>query len=182
MNKWGKSILALAVLAVVAAFGHLHSLSHSTGNSAALKPIISSQNKKLTKVTPAPAAPPTKTDSKIVQEMLSVPFASVTQNDPSAETGTNSVIVQGVNGVKIITYKIIYTGGIESSRQKISETVTTQPVNQITRVGTKPSWQSNDSDKSGPAGATAVCIDGTLSYALHHEGACSHHGGVNLWY
>jgi hypothetical protein len=29
-----------------------------------------------------------------------------------------------------------------------------------------------------PAGATAVCRDGTFSYAAHHPGACFHHGGV----
>jgi Protein of unknown function (DUF3761) len=29
-----------------------------------------------------------------------------------------------------------------------------------------------------PAGATAECRDGTFSYAAHHQGACSHHGGV----
>ena len=29
-----------------------------------------------------------------------------------------------------------------------------------------------------PAGATAVCRDGTFSYAAHHQGACSHHGGA----
>jgi hypothetical protein len=28
---------------------------------------------------------------------------------------------------------------------------------------------------------TAVCNDGTLSYARHHQGACSHHGGVRRW-
>ena len=31
-------------------------------------------------------------------------------------------------------------------------------------------------------GATAVCRDGTLSYARHHRGACSYHGGVATWY
>jgi Protein of unknown function (DUF3761) len=29
-----------------------------------------------------------------------------------------------------------------------------------------------------PAGATAECRDGTFSHAAHHQGACSHHGGV----
>ena len=29
--------------------------------------------------------------------------------------------------------------------------------------------------------ATAKCKDGTLSYAKHHSGACSHHGGVARW-
>jgi hypothetical protein len=28
---------------------------------------------------------------------------------------------------------------------------------------------------------TAVCRDGKLSYALHHRGACSDHGGVERW-
>ena len=36
---------------------------------------------------------------------------------------------------------------------------------------------------SAPAnGATARCHDGTYSYAAHHQGACSHHGGVDLFY
>jgi Protein of unknown function (DUF3761) len=33
-----------------------------------------------------------------------------------------------------------------------------------------------------PAGATALCNDGTYSYAAHHQGACSHHGGVAIFY
>jgi hypothetical protein len=33
-----------------------------------------------------------------------------------------------------------------------------------------------------PAGATAECRDGTYSYAAHHQGACSHHGGVLVFY
>ena len=31
-------------------------------------------------------------------------------------------------------------------------------------------------------GATALCNDGTYSYAAHHQGACSHHGGVKIFY
>src|SRR5450432_1312497 len=34
---------------------------------------------------------------------------------------------------------------------------------------------------SVPAGPTARCRDGTPSYAVHHSGACSHHGGVAVW-
>jgi hypothetical protein len=33
-----------------------------------------------------------------------------------------------------------------------------------------------------PNGATALCNDGTYSYAAHHQGACSHHGGVRVFY
>lgn len=32
-----------------------------------------------------------------------------------------------------------------------------------------------------PAGATAQCNDGTYSFSQHHQGTCSHHGGVRRW-
>ena len=32
------------------------------------------------------------------------------------------------------------------------------------------------------SGATALCKDGTYSFAAHHQGACSHHGGVAIFY
>jgi hypothetical protein len=32
-----------------------------------------------------------------------------------------------------------------------------------------------------PAGATAVCADGTYSFSQHRSGTCSHHGGVAQW-
>jgi len=37
------------------------------------------------------------------------------------------------------------------------------------------------SASSAPPGATARCRDGTYSYAVHHQGACSYHGGVAVW-
>jgi hypothetical protein len=36
-------------------------------------------------------------------------------------------------------------------------------------------------DGSPPAGASAQCRDGTYSFSLHHQGTCSHHGGVDHW-
>ena len=33
-----------------------------------------------------------------------------------------------------------------------------------------------------PGGATALCNDGAYSYAAHHQGACSRHGGVKVFY
>jgi hypothetical protein len=32
-----------------------------------------------------------------------------------------------------------------------------------------------------PAGATAVCTDGTFSFSQHRSGTCSYHGGVANW-
>ncbi len=32
-----------------------------------------------------------------------------------------------------------------------------------------------------PPGATAQCNDGSYSFSEHHQGTCSHHGGVRRW-
>ncbi|MFE4995514.1 DUF3761 domain-containing protein [Streptomyces mirabilis] len=50
--------------------------------------------------------------------------------------------------------------------------------------GSSGSGGSSSSGGSSAAGngATALCNDGTYSYAAHHQGACSHHGGVAVFY
>jgi len=42
-----------------------------------------------------------------------------------------------------------------------------------------PAYSNSD---SVPAGATALCADGTYSFSQHHRGTCSHHWGVVQWY
>lgn len=46
--------------------------------------------------------------------------------------------------------------------------------------GSSPS-HTGGGDTSVPAGATAICRDGTVSYSQHRRGTCSHHGGVAQW-
>ncbi len=41
----------------------------------------------------------------------------------------------------------------------------------------------SSSPSPGPPGrATALCNDGTYSYSAHHQGTCSHHHGVKIFY
>jgi uncharacterized protein YraI len=35
--------------------------------------------------------------------------------------------------------------------------------------------------KTAPAGASALCRDGTYSFSRNRRGTCSHHGGVRNW-
>jgi hypothetical protein len=44
----------------------------------------------------------------------------------------------------------------------------------------KPSKSAKAPSKSGDP--TAQCNDGTYSYAVHHQGACSGHQGVKTWF
>jgi len=41
--------------------------------------------------------------------------------------------------------------------------------------------QSPTHYNSAPAGATALCRDGTYSFSESRRGTCSHHGGVDRW-
>ncbi len=46
-----------------------------------------------------------------------------------------------------------------------------------------PSYSNGPSQNSDAYnGATALCKNGSLSYAKDHRGACSHNGGVAEWY
>lgn len=36
-------------------------------------------------------------------------------------------------------------------------------------------------ERRAPAGASAICRDGTYSYSRHRRGTCSWHGGVQTW-
>jgi len=51
------------------------------------------------------------------------------------------------------------------------------------RVCVEPTPQIGTNTPAPPGGgATARCNDGTFSYAAHHQGACSSHGGVAEFY
>jgi hypothetical protein len=50
------------------------------------------------------------------------------------------------------------------------------------RTQPRRSGERTHSTKKRQAGEpTALCRDGEMSYALHHRGACSGHGGVARW-
>jgi hypothetical protein len=74
----------------------------------------------------------------------------------------------------------------------VTHTRTVTVTDHVTPSAAPAADQPTSSAPSGPAapkhtkpvtpGPLALCKDGTLSYAAHHQGACSHHGGVATWY
>jgi len=163
-----------------------------------------------TPVQPTPIAPakPSSSNTAVKSDEVevktetttqAVPFQSTTQNDSSLASGTSVVATPGVNGVETITYKVTYTNGAETAREKSSDVITTQPVAQVTKIGTYVAPAQNCpngtyvntagntvcspySAPSTPAGATAQCRDGTYSFSQSRSGTCSHHGGVSVWF
>jgi len=51
-----------------------------------------------------------------------------------------------------------------------------------TKAPAQPQAPAQPTVNNATVGPTALCKDGTYSYAAHHQGACSHHGGVAVWY
>lgn len=79
-------------------------------------------------------------------EKVSVDFETEEQQSSSLASGETQVSQEGVNGEKEVTYKVKYVDGKETSKKKVSEKVTKEPVNKIVIVGT--AVQSSESQAS----------------------------------
>ena len=75
---------------------------------------------------------------KIVKEQVTIPFETITK-DVSSGTGTkqDSVVQEGEDGIKEITYKVKYVNDVEVEKNEISSEIIKEPVNKIIEVRTK---------------------------------------------
>jgi hypothetical protein len=72
-----------------------------------------------------------------VTETEAIPFERVRRDDASMDLGKEAVATKGVDGVKTLTYEVVFTDGAETSRRLVSEEVTTQRIDEVTSVGTR---------------------------------------------
>ena len=70
---------------------------------------------------------------------VSVPIAysTVYRENASLDEGTKQVVTQGVNGAKTVRYKCVVVSNVVQEFGMESETVTTQPTDEIVEYGTK---------------------------------------------
>ncbi|MGI6215514.1 MAG: G5 domain-containing protein [Christensenellales bacterium] len=95
------------------------------------------------KPTDKPIDKPTDKPTPVVETKTetvtqSIPFK--TERRENAEmliTDADKVVQKGVNGVRTIVYAVTYTDGKETDRAEKSNSITTQPVNEIIEYGTK---------------------------------------------
>jgi hypothetical protein len=122
--------------------------------------------------TPAPtSAEPTEpppspaVEKKRVTETQEIPFQTRNVNDSTLAQGTQKVRTNGVPGVKTITYEVTLTGGVETERKVVAETVTKAPVTQVVAVGTKkpptPKCDPNYSGACVPIASDVDCAGGS---------------------
>lgn len=87
--------------------------------------------------TPKPSPTPTPTTFETATEEVPVPFEAATVDDPQLDQGATALVSPGVNGVKVITYRVTMVDGVEVSREVVSEAVSVQPVDEVTAIGSK---------------------------------------------
>ena len=73
---------------------------------------------------------------KIIDVTENIPYTTKKVNEKNMLRNKTSVIQPGVNGKKTVTYKVVYNSqGKEVSKTKLSETVISNPTEQIVKVG-----------------------------------------------
>ena len=111
------------------------------------------------------AAP--KVEVQTTTETEELPFSSTTVNDPSLDKGATAVKTTGVNGVKTLTYEQTFTDGVAGDKVFVKEEITTQPVAQVTAIGTKVKVQAasncdpNYSGECVPIASDVDCAGGS---------------------
>ena len=84
-----------------------------------------------------------------VTEETDIPFDTQTVEDPNLTKGTEKVAQEGQPGKKTTTYKVLYLGDVEQSREVISENIDPEPVDEIVDEGTAQASQPAAAYDSG---------------------------------
>lgn len=95
---------------------------------------------------------------KIVVEQVTIPYETITKNTVSSDSNTtNTVLQEGKDGIKEVTYKVKYQNEVEIEKTVISEVVVQEPVNKIVQVQKKVQT-TRASDM--PRTTTTAVVDG----------------------
>lgn len=81
-----------------------------------------------------------RVDSKILKEVKSINFATVTKQDSNVEQEESKTIQEGKSGEKVITTKVTYENGKETARRVVSEVITKKPVEKVVAMGNTTSY------------------------------------------
>lgn len=115
--------------------------------------------------------------------MMMVAPKTASENVRQNVEGASTVIVPTITSTP--TQKIIYVPPTATPTLYVEPTTTTQ----VSGLSNDNYYTNSDGNSvhspayanTAPAGATALCGDGTYSFSQHRSGTCSHHQGVAQW-
>jgi resuscitation-promoting factor RpfB len=74
---------------------------------------------------------------RIVTKRRAIPFDTRRVRDSSLARGSTKVRTHGVAGVKVFTYQVTFTNGVQTAKRLVRTVVTRHPVTRVIAVGTK---------------------------------------------
>ncbi|MCZ7422965.1 G5 domain-containing protein [Verrucosispora sp. WMMA2121] len=149
----------------------------------AAEPVPSAQADDASSPTTAATAAPTQqatptqsptpvTQTRTITATEKVPYKTRTVNDSSLAKDTKKVRTRGVPGVRTLTYQVTVVDGIQTAKKLIKSEITTQPVTQVVRVGTKekPRCDPNYAGACVPISSDVDCAGGSGNGPAYVEG------------
>ena len=116
------------------------------------------------RITPDPTSPLSDGMTITVQRVQTsqvitteeIPFGKTKKNDATLEKGKTKVETEGVNGVKEQVWTVVTVDGVEESRTLASESISSEPVTEVTLVGTKKADATAAAASGGGGTSTSV--------------------------
>ena len=106
---------------------------------------------------------------KIVVEQVTIPYETITKNTTGTTSNTtNTVLKQGKDGLKEVTYKVKYQNEVEIEKTVISEVIIKEPVNKIVQVQKKV-----ETSRSASLPRTSTTVVNGETYKVTAYCACS---------
>lgn len=101
---------------------------------------------------------------KIEVKEEEIPYETITKNSKTtSDDRSNTVIQQGKEGIKKVTYKVKYQNDIEISRTVVKEEIIKKPVNKIVQV---TATTSRNGDSTSRTGSTSVATNASSTSSL----------------
>lgn len=130
-------VTALGLAALLVTGGGIASASSGTTPTTPEAQTVASVPTATSTPKPAPTPTPIPTTFETAAEEVVVPFEATTIDDPQRDQGTTALVTAGVNGVKVITYRVTLVDGVEVSREVVGEAQSVAPVTEVTAIGSK---------------------------------------------
>jgi uncharacterized protein YabE (DUF348 family) len=111
-----------------------------------------------------------RVDIKEETETKEIPYETENTTSSSIYEGETSVVTEGVNGEETITYRVTYVDGVMEKKEKISDEVTKEPVNEVIATGTKKKETSKSN--SGGSGGDSTTSTGKTVVAKEYVEDC----------
>lgn len=110
-------------------------------------------------------------------------------NQGTRLTANGQIDGEAVNSGNKLWYRVRYGGGEAYVYSSVVTSSAPRPTAQPQVSAPQPqqppppqvSAPQEPAPSNHPAGASAICNDGTYSYSANRRGTCSHHGGVAQW-